>query len=78
MISRRTTLFWIHVCQQNKLIIDFGKACFEKDGKTYKLSSSEKQQYKMKHPQVAPDIRDGIQCQIIKCIFIWTNPSSCK
>ena len=44
-------------------IIDFGKACFECNAKQYQLSKSEKEKYKLRHPQVAPDVRDGIKKQ---------------
>ena len=47
------------------MIIDFGKACFEIDGKAYSLSSAEKLEYSKHHPQIAPDLRDGYckQCK---------------
>ena len=44
------------------VIIDFGKACPASKGKTYKLSESQKEQYKKDHPHIAPDLRDGA-CQ---------------
>ena len=43
-----------------KLIIDFGKACPVSKGKKYSLREDEKQVYKNDHPQVAPDLRDGL------------------
>ena len=44
------------------VIIDFGKACDASKGKTYKLSESQKEQYRKDHPHIAPDLRDGA-CQ---------------
>ena len=44
------------------VIIDFGKACNANKGKTYRLSESQKEQYKKDHPHIAPDLRDGA-CQ---------------
>ena len=41
-------------------IVDFGKACFEQNAKFYHLSASDKEVYRKCHPQVAPDVRDGI------------------
>ena len=41
-------------------IIDFGKACSLAKGKTYSLSDTEKAMYRKEHPQVAPDLRDGL------------------
>ena len=41
------------------VIIDFGKACNITNGKSYKLSDSQKKQYKNDHPHIAPDLRDG-------------------
>ena len=41
-------------------IIDFGKACFETNARLYHLSKSDKEVYRKRHPQVAPDVRDGI------------------
>ena len=41
-------------------IIDFGKACPVSKGKKYSLSEDEKHVYKGDHPQVAPDLRDGL------------------
>ena len=45
------------------ILIDLGKACFVEDGKKYNLSNEERRLYCVKHPQVAPDLRDGIQSQ---------------
>ena len=41
-------------------IIDFSKACPVSKGKKYSLSEDEKLVYKGDHPQVAPDLRDGL------------------
>ena len=43
--------------------IDFGKACLEKDGKKYFLSAADKNVYRLRHPQAAPDLRDGLCSQ---------------
>ena len=43
------------------VIIDFGKACNIANGKLYKLSEIQKEQYKKDHPHIAPDLRD---CQM--------------
>ena len=45
------------------IIIDFGKACLEANGRLYNLSSTEKVEYKIKHPHLAPDVRDSLRCQ---------------
>jgi hypothetical protein len=45
------------------VIIDLGKSCLVNNGKNYKLSNDMKLQYKQKHPQIAPDLRDGICIQ---------------
>lgn len=42
------------------VIIDFGKACNISNGKSYKLSRSQKEQYWKDHPHIAPDLRDGV------------------
>ena len=47
----------------NPVIIDFGKACFETDGKTYTLSSAETSIYKNHHPHIAPDVTDDTSKQ---------------
>ena len=44
-------------------IIDFGKACFKKNTRLYHLSSVEQERYKTNHPQIAPDVRDGLVTQ---------------
>ena len=42
-------------------LVDFGKACFFGQGKNYKsLSSSERKEYKLHHPHLAHDLRDGL------------------
>lgn len=45
------------------IIVDFGKACFECNAKHYHLSKSGNDRYKLCHPQVAPDVRDGLNKQ---------------
>lgn len=47
-------------------IIDFGKACFQENAKLYKLSRSDQEMYKKRHPQVAPEVRDGTHKQSTK------------
>ena len=43
------------------ILVDFGKACFLGQGKNYKsLTSSEREEYKLHHPHLAPDLRDGL------------------
>ena len=48
----------------NAVITDFGKACDVKQGRRYYLSSQDQEEYKVNHPQIAPDLRDGLckQC----------------
>ena len=46
-------------------IIDFGKACPVTKGRTYSLINAEINIYKKEHPQVAPDLRDGLVRQSI-------------
>ena len=41
------------------VVIDFGKACEIKNGQTYHLSEDQKELYKLNHPHIAPDLRDG-------------------
>ena len=43
------------------VIIDFGKACEISKGRLYNLSHTQREQYKVNHPHIAPDLRDG-QC----------------
>jgi len=45
------------------VIIDFGRACETSKGRIYKLSESQKEQYKVHHPHIAPDLRDGLCSQ---------------
>ena len=47
------------------MIIDFGKACETSMGRSYKLSESQKEQYKVHHPHIAPDLRDGLCSQSV-------------
>ena len=42
------------------MIVDFGKACFINCGTVYRLSVREREKYKVDHPQIAPDLRDGL------------------
>ena len=42
------------------MIIDFGKACEILQARSYRLSSEEREHYKINHPQIAPDIRNGL------------------
>ena len=42
------------------VIVDFGKACEINEGKRYSLSIKEKERYKTHHPQIAPDLCDGL------------------
>ena len=42
------------------VLVDFGKACFLGQGKTYKLTVAEKEEYRIRHAHIAPDVRDGI------------------
>ena len=39
------------------VIIDFGKACEINQGKFYRLTSEECEQYRINHPQIVPDVR---------------------
>lgn len=41
------------------VLVDFGKACYTYLAKKYSLSKEGKQEYSKKHPQIAPDLRDG-------------------
>ena len=49
--------------EMKAIIIDFGKACLEVNGKSYCLSASDKQKYRSKHPQISPDVVDGVRHQ---------------
>ena len=42
------------------VIIDFGKASNADQGKLYKLTDHEKEQYKACHPHIAPDLHNGL------------------
>lgn len=42
------------------VLVDFGKATKLGDGKKYSLSLSEKQQYHLFHPYIAPELIDGL------------------
>ena len=46
-------------------IIDFGKACPVTKGRMYTLTNAEISIYKKEHPQIAPDLRDGLVKQSI-------------
>lgn len=54
----------------NAVIVDFGKACEMGDGKRYSLTR-EKERYKVHHPQIAPDLRDG-QCKQSKATDVYS------
>lgn len=41
------------------VIIDFGKACETSKGRSYSLSKDQVDYYKLYHPHIAPDLRDG-------------------
>ena len=45
--------------KMKSVIIDFGKACFERCARKYALSSADKELYRNLHPQIAPEVRDG-------------------
>jgi len=45
------------------ILIDFGKACFVSEAVLYNLSSEQKDKYKKCHPQIAPEVRNGISRQ---------------
>ena len=49
--------------QMKAIIIDFGKSCFDGNGKKYSLSHEDIKLYKVKHPQIATDLRDGLSTQ---------------
>ena len=49
--------------QCRSVIIDFGKACCVSEAKLYHLSPEEKEKYKVVHPQIAPEVRNGIHKQ---------------
>ena len=43
------------------VLIDFGKASTIKEGLRLRLSDSERHEYKMKYPTIAPEVIDGVQ-----------------
>ena len=45
------------------VLIDFNKACRSDEGQVYKLSHEKKDKYAQHHPQVAPEVRCGIERQ---------------
>ena len=47
----------------NAIIIDFGKASLDGQGKKYTLTDSDRKLYKTRHPHIAPDLRDGLTNQ---------------
>lgn len=49
--------------QCRSILIDFGKACYVEETKLYHLSPEQKEKYKTHHPQVAPEVRNGISTQ---------------
>lgn len=49
--------------QLKSVLVDFGKACRDNFGRKYSLSKEEKQYYKIHHPHIAPDVRDGLRVQ---------------
>ena len=44
-------------------LVDFGKACYLKDARTYKLSPEQRKKYEKQYPQIAPEVRHGITAQ---------------
>lgn len=42
------------------VLVDFGKACKENDGRKYSLSDLDKKIYATQHPQLAPVLRDDL------------------
>ena len=48
------------------ILIDYGKACHQTKAKRYNLTAEERQQHKVKYPQIAPDLRDGLVAQNVK------------
>lgn len=45
------------------VLIDFGKACYISEAMLYKLSAEQKEIYKKCHPQIAPEVRNGVEKQ---------------
>lgn len=41
---------------RRSVLIDFGKACFVSEALLYKLSADQKELYKKRHPQIAPEV----------------------
>ena len=41
------------------VIIDFSKACEISKGRVYNLSQRQRERYKVNHPHIVPDLRDG-------------------
>ena len=41
-------------------LVWFGKACYASEAKLYHLSIEQKEKYKVHHPQVAPEVRNGV------------------
>lgn len=41
------------------VLVDFGKSCFEKRGRKYKLSTNQIIEHATKYPHIAPDLRNG-------------------
>lgn len=53
----------LNVTDVRAILIDFNKACYAEEGRLYKLSSQEIAKYAKNHPQIAPEVRRGIQKQ---------------
>ena len=53
------------------ILIDFGKACELSDGKRYSLTQQEKKRYKLHHPQIAPDLCNGV-CKQSKATDVYS------
>ena len=45
------------------VLIDFGKACYASEAMLYTLSAEQKEIYKKCHPQIAPEVRNGVEKQ---------------
>ena len=48
------------------VIVDFGKACLLSDASLYNLTPEEQSTYKNDHPQIAPEVRNGLSRQSYK------------
>jgi len=48
------------------VIVDFGKACLVSRAILYELTPEQQKQYKLEHPQIAPEIRNGLAKQSYK------------